>query len=60
MALIVFFRGINVGGVDLPEHARLSRWIAADTVRIKDGILLEHWDIRQVAHNCLGIEPWKA
>ena len=24
-----------------------SAWIAADTVRIQDGILVEHWDVIQ-------------
>jgi predicted SnoaL-like aldol condensation-catalyzing enzyme len=24
-----------------------SNWIAADVLRIKDGILIEHWDVIQ-------------
>ena len=28
-------------------NGRPANWIAADTVRIKDGILVEHWDVLQ-------------
>jgi predicted SnoaL-like aldol condensation-catalyzing enzyme len=28
-------------------HGRPANWIAADILRIKDGILVEHWDIIQ-------------
>ena len=28
-------------------HGRLVNWIAADILRIKDGILVEHWDVIQ-------------
>src|SRR5437762_4514662 len=26
-------------------HGRLNNWIAADLVRIVDGVLVEHWDV---------------
>jgi predicted SnoaL-like aldol condensation-catalyzing enzyme len=26
-------------------HGQPTRWIAADIVRIKDGLLVEHWDV---------------
>src|SRR5437879_5177127 len=28
-------------------HGRLANWIAADVVRIADGVLAEHWDVIQ-------------
>jgi predicted SnoaL-like aldol condensation-catalyzing enzyme len=28
-------------------HGRPANWIAADILRIKDGILVEHWDVIQ-------------
>jgi predicted SnoaL-like aldol condensation-catalyzing enzyme len=28
-------------------HSRPANWIAADILRIKDGILVEHWDVIQ-------------
>ena len=36
-----------------PVHGRFSgfgapvNWIAADIVRVKDGVLVEHWDVIQ-------------
>ena len=29
------------------SHGRPANWIAADILRIKDGILVEHWDVIQ-------------
>ena len=47
-------RGVIVAGGDFVIiHGRFSgfglsvNWIAADIIRMKDGILLEHWDVIQ-------------
>ena len=47
-------------------HGRFSNfglpvnWIAADIVRIKDGVLVEHWDVIQDEAHTRAIKEWSA
>jgi predicted SnoaL-like aldol condensation-catalyzing enzyme len=47
-------------------HGRLSgfgqpvNWIAADIVRIKDGVLVEHWDVIQDEATRRTSEKWRS